>query len=407
MTRLIMRRGPQPGKVFDLEGEIVTVGSGMKNGIIIQDNDVSREHCRLIRVMADYELHDLNSVRGTFVSGQRLKAGWLLKPGNVIELGDNVTLEYERAPAKIELTKLSTQSAPKHIEKPTAQSHPYLVATAGMKIGEVFALEGETVRIGREQTNDIVISNSAISRVHLVLRWKDNAYEVEDQGSTNGTAVNGTVLEPKVPQPIHSNDVINVAATIELRFTWQPDDVKNESEAEKDAIKTRPSTKEFLQRETADNKSVTTPVNKRQTSKLGTGLQTGALIDHVFITYARPEWQSIVVPMMALMQDAGLKVWVDQYLIQGGDDWMIAVEQALSECKLLVVVVSPEALESRYTRLAYRYFFNREKPIVPVLYAPVDDMPLELKKHSIVKYNSADRKKTFDELIEEVKRLKG
>jgi pSer/pThr/pTyr-binding forkhead associated (FHA) protein len=402
-----MRRGPQPGKVFNLEGEIVTVGSGMKNGIVIQDNDVSREHCRLIRVMADYELHDLNSVRGTFVSGQRLKAGWLLKPGNVIELGDNVTLEYERAPAPVELTKLATQSAPKHIGKPTAQSHPYLVSTGGMKIGEVFPLESETVRIGREQSNDIIVSNSAISRLHVILRWKDNAYEIEDQGSTNGTALNGNVLQPKVPQPIHSNDVINVAATIELRFTWQPDDVKNESEEEKKAA--RPSTKEFLQRETAESNLITAPTptaSKRQTSKLGTGLQQGALIDHVFITYARPEWQSIIVPMMALMQDAGLKVWVDQYLIQGGDDWMIAVEQALSECKLLVVVVSPEALESRYTRLAYRYFFNREKPIVPVLYAPVDDMPLELKKHQVVKYNSADRKKTFDELITEVKRLK-
>lgn len=407
MTRLIMRRGPQPGKVFNLEGEIVTVGSGVKNAIVIQDNDVSREHCRLIRVMADYELHDLNSVRGTFVSGQRLKAGWVLKPGNVIELGENVTLEYDREPAKVELPKLNTQSAPKLIDKPTAKSHPYLVATAGMKIGEIFPLEKETIRVGRDQNNDIIVANSAISRLHLILRWKDNTYEVEDQGSTNGTAINGTVLEAKVPYPIHSNDVINVGATIELCFTWQPDDVKNATLAEKQPPPSRPSTKEFLQRETSDNKSVTTPNHKRQTSKLGTGLQTGALLDHVFITYARPEWQSIVVPMMALMQDAGLKVWVDQYLIQGGDDWMIAVEQALSECKLLVVVVSPEALESRYTRLAYRYFFNREKPIVPVLYAPVDDMPLELKKHPVITYNSADRKKTFDELIAEVKRLKG
>ena len=86
---------------------------------------------------------------------------------------------------------------------------------------------------------------------------------------------------------------------------------------------------------------------------------------------------------------------------------MIAVEQALSECKLLVVVVSPEALESRYVRLAYRYFFNREKPIVPVLYAPVDDVPLELRKHDMLTYSSTDRKKTFDTLIQEVKRLKG
>lgn len=292
------------------------------------------------------------------------------------------------------------------MDKPSAKSHPYLVSTSGMKVGEVFPLERETIRIGRDQSNDIVVANSAISRFHVILRWKDNGYEVEDQGSTNGTAVNGTVLQPKVPQAIHSNDVINVAATIELRFTWQPNDILNEKEELKKAEQARPSTKEFLQRETSDNKSATTPNSKRQTSKLGTGLQSGALIDHVFITYARPEWQSIVVPMMALMQDAGLKVWVDQYLIQGGDDWMIAVEQALSECKVLVVVVSPEALESRYTRLAYRYFFNREKPIVPVLYAPVEDMPLELKKHPVINYASTDRKKTFDALIEQVKKLK-
>lgn len=406
MTRLIMRRGPQAGKIFNLEGEIVTVGSGMKNGIVIQDNDVSREHCRLVRVMADYELHDLNSARGTFVSGQRLKAGWLLKPGNVIELGENVTLEYDRAPAVVEMEKITTSSAPKHIDKPTEKSHPYLVITAGPKTGEVYPLKSEKIGIGRDQSNDIMVANSAISRFHLILRWKDNAYEIEDQGSTNGTAVNGAVLEAKVPRAIHSNDVINVAATVEFRFTWQPDDVKNESEETRDKL-ARPSTKEFLQRETMDNKLVTQPNTKRQTSKLGTGLQSGALLDNVFITYARSEWQSIVVPMMALMQDAGLKVWVDQYLIQGGDDWMIAVEQALSECKLLVVVVSPEALESRYVRLAYRYFFNREKPIVPVLYAPVDDIPLELRKHELLTYNSNDRKKTFDTLIQEVKRLKG
>jgi hypothetical protein len=73
----------------------------MKNGIVIQDNDVSREHCRLIRVMADYELHDLNSMRGTFVSGQRLKSGWLLKPGNVIELGEFVVAGASADAAKV------------------------------------------------------------------------------------------------------------------------------------------------------------------------------------------------------------------------------------------------------------------------------------------------------------------
>ncbi|MEZ4669752.1 MAG: FHA domain-containing protein [Anaerolineae bacterium] len=405
MTHLIMRRGPQPGKVFNLESEVVTVGSGMKNNIVIQDNDVSREHCRLLRVMADYEVHDLNSMRGTFVSGQRVNSGWLLKPGSVIELGDNITLEYERGTAGTELNNMESPNNVHHTEKPSKNAFPSLVMTVGPKAGDVFHLQSEVIRIGRDSTNDIVVADAAVSRFHAELRWKDKTYEVVDLGSTNGTLINNTPIPANESFTLRSNDSVAIATIIEMRYTWQPDDVKRETELKSIPTIARPSTKELAQIDTNENK-ILNPRSKRQTSKLGTGLQPGALVDHVFITYARPDWQTIVAPMMALMQDAGIKVWVDQYLIQGGDDWMLAVEQALSECWLLLVVVSPESLDSRYSRLAYRYFFNREKPIVPLLYAGVDELPLELRKYDVVRYNSADRKKTFDDLINQVKRQK-
>lgn len=406
MTHLIMRRGPQPGKVFSLDAEVVTVGSGMRNNIVIQDNDVSREHCRLLRVMADYEVHDLNSMRGTFVSGQRVQTGWLLRPGSVIELGDNVTLEYDRGEASVELKKMESPNSIKHTERPSKDAFPSLVMTVGPKPGEVYPLHNEVIRIGRDATNDIMIADAAISRFHAELHWKDTAYELVDMGSTNGTLLNNTPIAPNVPYILHSNDSLAIATIIELRFTWQPEDVKRETELKSIPAISRPSTKELAQIDANENQ-ILSPRGKRQTSKLGTGLQPGALLEHVFITYARPDWQTIVAPMMSLLQDAGIKVWVDQYLIQGGDDWMLAVEQALSECWLLLVVVSPESLDSRYSRLAYRYFFNREKPIVPLLYAGVDELPVELRKYEIIRYNSADRKKTFDDLIGEIQRLRG
>jgi hypothetical protein len=121
------------------------------------------------------------------------------------------------------------------------------------------------------------------------------------------------------------------------------------------------------------------------------------------MTYARDDWEAIVAPLTAILQDAGLNIWVDQYLIQGGDDWMLAVEQALSECWLLVVVVSPAALESRYVRLAYHYFFNREKPVISLLYAPVDPLPMELANYSAIHYNRQNRRASFNELIEAIR----
>jgi hypothetical protein len=95
-------------------------------------------------------------------------------------------------------------------------------------------------------------------------------------------------------------------------------------------------------------------------------------------------------------------VWVDQYLTQGGDDWMLAVEQALSECWLLVVVVSPEALNAHHVRLAYRYFFNREKPVVPLVYTNVEQLPMELSNRKLIRYDSHNRKQTFEELAAEI-----
>src|SRR5690242_16083247 len=94
MLCLMMRRGPTPGAVYELEGDEITIGRGNKSTIVIRDNEVSREHCRLIRRAEDYELLDLNSSNGTFVNGQRVLSPWLLQPSMLIELGDTITLEY-------------------------------------------------------------------------------------------------------------------------------------------------------------------------------------------------------------------------------------------------------------------------------------------------------------------------
>ncbi|MBZ0282905.1 MAG: FHA domain-containing protein [Anaerolineae bacterium] len=407
MSRLIMRRGPQPGKVFELTTDIVTIGGGSKNSVVIMDNDVSRDHCKLIRVMADYEVQDLNSVRGTFVSGQRVRDGWVLKPGDLIELGENVMLEYERASINVELQKVDLPAPTRHSEKPSPDAAPSLVMKVGPKPGNIYPLTDRKVTIGRDLTNDIVIQDPEISRFHLVLKWADTSYQIQELGSTNGTMVNGNVLPPATPTPLHANDAVQIATSIELIYTWQPDDIKIEAPKAVTPPPKRPSPKQTTKLTTseqpvADSKpfGITT---KRQTSRLGTGLQPGSLVDHVFITYARPEWESIVALMAVTMQDAGMDVWVDQYLIQGGDDWMVAVEQALSECWLLVVVVSPEALESRYVRLAYRYFFNREKPIIPLLYANVESLPLELRNSKAIRYNPQNPDATFKELMAEIR----
>lgn len=93
--RLIVRRGPQPNQSYELNKDIVTLGRDITNDIVINDPEVSRHHLRLTRGAGGFTVEDLGSTNGTFVNGQRLTGARPLRPGDMLGLGETVTLAYE------------------------------------------------------------------------------------------------------------------------------------------------------------------------------------------------------------------------------------------------------------------------------------------------------------------------
>ncbi len=94
-SRLIVRTGPNPGMVFDLTKDVTVLGRDVTNDIVLGDSEISRQHARLSRTPGGYLLEDLGSTNGTFVNGERLVAPRVLNHGDVIALGENVTLSFE------------------------------------------------------------------------------------------------------------------------------------------------------------------------------------------------------------------------------------------------------------------------------------------------------------------------
>lgn len=111
--RLIVRRGPQPNQVFELNKDIITVGRDITNDIVINDPEVSRHHMRFTRGAGGYTLEDLGSTNGTFINGQRLTGAKPLNNGDMIGLGETVTLGYESInPARMEGPAAVSPAAP-------------------------------------------------------------------------------------------------------------------------------------------------------------------------------------------------------------------------------------------------------------------------------------------------------
>jgi predicted component of type VI protein secretion system len=93
--QMVMRSGPTPGKVFPLEKNEIYVGRDVNNDVVISDSEVSRKHARITLQAGGHVLEDLGSTNGTFVNGQRLMGPHLLRQGELIMLGENVSLTFE------------------------------------------------------------------------------------------------------------------------------------------------------------------------------------------------------------------------------------------------------------------------------------------------------------------------
>ncbi len=70
----------------------------------------------------------------------------------------------------------------------------------------VYTFESNLITVGRAKNNDFVLDERNISRHHLRLQLADGRIIIEDQGSYNGTFVNGREINQKVE--IFAGDVI-------------------------------------------------------------------------------------------------------------------------------------------------------------------------------------------------------
>jgi hypothetical protein len=95
----------------------------------------------------------------------------------------------------------------------------YLTLIVEGRMSHSFPLRDE-VQLGREKGNSIVVADQKVSRHHAVLTSIENTFIITDQGSANGTYVNGVLIAQ--PTRLKDRDRISVGDTTFLFTTSQP-----------------------------------------------------------------------------------------------------------------------------------------------------------------------------------------
>ena len=95
-----------------------------------------------------------------------------------------------------------------------AATGPVLVVRKGPQSGERFYLERPRLTVGRDPSSDIFLNDMTVSRSHAVLELDAGSVSVRDDGSLNGTYVNGHCVDQAV---LCDGDILQVG-TFQMVF---------------------------------------------------------------------------------------------------------------------------------------------------------------------------------------------
>ena len=80
-------------------------------------------------------------------------------------------------------------------------------------------IASRVISIGRDPSNDLVLSDSMVSRRHAILEQREDIYVLRDNNSANGTLVNGDKVDAE--KTLRDGDLVAIGSS---RLLFQLDD---------------------------------------------------------------------------------------------------------------------------------------------------------------------------------------
>lgn len=109
---------------------------------------------------------------------------------------------------------------------------------------------------------------------------------------------------------------------------------------------------------------------------------------HVFISYKHHEDIHFADAVKRKLENSGFASWIDRYQLAPPDRWSNEIEKALRNCIALVVIITPDMLNSDYITYEWSFALGADKPVIGVMMKAVDENLLhpELRARQFLNY---------------------
>jgi hypothetical protein len=120
-------------------------------------------------------------------------------------------------------------------------------------------------------------------------------------------------------------------------------------------------------------------------------------MSQIFISYSRKD-MDFARKLAGDLEKAGYDVWWDLTDLRGGDDWVKTIPAAIDSSQHVIVVLTPDSVESEWVRKEYTQALSLRKKIIPILLRPTS-VPFALNTINFINFSNDEYEDRFKELL--------
>lgn len=186
------------GTTWPLDKQVITMGRDPACHVRLSDPWASGVHTEITLHNGQHFLRDMGSEAGTWVNGMPLGAAHRLEGGDTIHIGQTA-FRY-----------VKVGQAPGAAKGPVARERrvPMLEVRRGPGVGLRFALDRDSLTVGRDPQSGLRLDDVQVSRRHAVISKRAGGWFVCDLHSSRGTFKNGAQLRPGEEAPLAEGDMV-------------------------------------------------------------------------------------------------------------------------------------------------------------------------------------------------------